>query len=71
MTSIGEPVGSKALTCPWEAELSLPGSTAGLPVEDYDGERDAWESVSEAYRVIRARMAAGGQGWEPKGLRDV
>lgn len=30
------------------------------------GERDAWESVREAYRAIRARIAAGGPGWEPK-----
>jgi hypothetical protein len=35
------------------------------PPPEYDPERDAWEGVSEAYRVIRRRKAAGGKGWKP------
>jgi len=33
---------------------------------DYDAADDFAESLDEAYRVIRERKAAGGEGWKPK-----
>lgn len=35
-------------------------------VDEYDAADDVTKSFEEAYRVIRERKAAGGQGWEPK-----
>jgi hypothetical protein len=34
--------------------------------DDYDAERDFAESINEAYRVIRARIANGGPPWIPR-----
>jgi hypothetical protein len=35
--------------------------------DTYDAMHDIWESVAEGYRCIRARKAAGGQGWTTGG----
>jgi hypothetical protein len=37
----------------------------GPEPDDYDADDDFTRSIDEAYRVIRARKAAGGKGWEP------
>jgi len=34
--------------------------------EPYDAADDFSRSIDEAYAAIRARVAAGGEGWEPK-----
>ena len=34
--------------------------------DDYDANDDFAKSLKEAYREIRERKAAGGNGWEPK-----
>lgn len=34
--------------------------------DEYDGDRDLALGIEEAYRVIRARIAAGGLPWTPK-----
>lgn len=41
-----------------------PAPSPDLP---YDGNRDLALGIEEAYRVIRARVAAGGPPWRPKG----
>ena len=33
--------------------------------DDYDAEDDFRQSIAEAFRVIRERVARGGPGWEP------
>ena len=53
------------------ATVKAKGLTEGPgPLFDWGGEYDAHKDIegsfSEAYRVIRARKAAGGPGWEPK-----
>lgn len=35
--------------------------------DGYDGNQDMALGIEEAYRVIRARVAAGGPAWRPKG----
>jgi hypothetical protein len=35
----------------------------------YDASDDVTKSIEEAYRAIRARVAAGGPSWQPK-VRD-
>jgi hypothetical protein len=37
-----------------------------LSHREYDGMDDFAKSLLEGYRVIRERMAAGGEGWTPK-----
>lgn len=37
------------------------------PDPPYDGRRDFALGIEEAYRLIRARIAAGGPPWTPKG----
>src|SRR5262245_36637897 len=37
-----------------------------MNLDDFDAEADCWRSVAECYRVIRARVAAGGEGWQPR-----
>lgn len=66
MNSIGEPAGISAPHYGERDPVSDPGLAAGSPIDDYDVRVDLWESVEEAYRVIRERMSAGGPGWEPK-----
>jgi hypothetical protein len=40
---------------------------ASQPEPDgYDAADDVAKSFEEAYRAIRARVAAGGRGWQPK-----
>jgi hypothetical protein len=35
-------------------------------VIDFNPITDAWNGAREAYRIIRARKAAGGLGWAPR-----
>lgn len=36
------------------------------PPDDYDAAKDLAGSISEGFKAIRERVAAGGKGWEPK-----
>ena len=58
----------------WFCRSHRPASLGGVPDErlsitrettPYDAATDFSESINDCYRAIRARKAAGGQGWTP------
>jgi len=49
-----------------DSNNSISSNLSQNMLTDYNANDDFAKSVDEAYRVIRERKAAGGEGWKPK-----